>query len=82
MYWKSKNGEQILIKEMTDQHLINCLNMLKKNYKNKLDNGYSALGTFSSDSMASYYAEGEVNSIHLPDSYYELLKEYTARGLK
>lgn len=55
LYWRTKSGERIAISEMTEKHIRNAVSMLERKYDETLDAAYS----FSGDTMASYYAEGE-----------------------
>lgn len=56
--WKTKDGRDVKVMEMTDQHLVNTVTFLQRNidiYKDDELAGYAH--GFGGD-MASYYAEG------------------------
>lgn len=62
MIWTTRDGTKIDIRDMTDTHLSNAINMLDRRIET-LQDELSACFGFPSDSMASYYAEGEVNGV-------------------
>lgn len=93
MKWTTKSGEVLDIKDMTDSHLCNAINFIKRNIENYRDNMlYSAC-------MASSQCQGDMacdcannainraenmsdNDILEETGYFELIKEKERRKLK
>lgn len=96
-HWKTKAGQIIAIKDMTDLHLTNTINMLRRKMNAKVrkeldkwDSAYSAAASLSGD-MASYYADQQLDEmwtlVQSPPSQDEvsheaLVEEANRRGLK
>ena len=40
MTWVMKDGNEIMLKDMEDSHIKNCLNMLKRNEPNEIRRGW------------------------------------------
>ena len=40
MTWVMKDGKEIMLKDMEDSHIKNCLNMLKRNEPNEIRRGW------------------------------------------
>jgi hypothetical protein len=59
--WKTKDGRDVKVMEMTDQHLVNTIAFLKRNIERYRDNEAAAYGGMSGGDMSSYYAEGEAD---------------------
>lgn len=55
--WASKEGELIAINEMEDQHLINCINLLRR----KITGAKLMFGKTSLSLLALQYLEAEAN---------------------
>jgi hypothetical protein len=68
--WTQRNGVKISICDMSDDHLLNTLRMLKRTAMRKreaaLYNAWSAVATLSGE-MASYYAEQDADRISMSD---------------
>jgi hypothetical protein len=58
--WTQKDGTKIRIKDMSDRHLVNTVNMLIRKADMERRDALMCYPTFASeDSMASFYAEQE-----------------------
>jgi hypothetical protein len=55
--WITKTGSRLKIRNMTTQHIKNCISFLYKNREREFYSVVAASSMFSPDSMASYYAE-------------------------
>jgi hypothetical protein len=83
--WKIKDGRKIRIKDMEDQHLINTIRMLNRQFElAKLNTPFP---NFSGD-MAQFYAEAEFDAFmdstveeYLP-IYVDLEEELYRRNLE
>jgi hypothetical protein len=60
--WVTKSGSKIRIRDMTTQHIKNCIRFLHKNREREFYSLLAASAMFSPDSMASYYAEQEIDN--------------------
>lgn len=90
--WTTKDGIKIPINKMSDIHLLNTLKYLEKRgkqvFEENLRAAYAVSGTFSDDSMASYYCDQDISSMEeqgfdpydIP-FYEELHKEALKRDL-
>jgi len=62
--WKTREGAQIRVCDMGDEHLVNSLKMLKRKALHMRDDAlaaaWSAASMFNGD-MATYYAEQEAD---------------------
>lgn len=65
-YWTTREGKNMLPEEFEDKHLINTLRMIERQVDNWRDaeiaSAYIFLSTVGGE-MASYYAEGEIESM-------------------
>lgn len=43
-FWTMKDGSRIRIKDMEDEHLVNCIDMLERMHSKAINDGYSCLG--------------------------------------
>lgn len=62
MVWKTKEGKEIPVASMTDQHLINAWKFFsrkKKKLEAAIESNWSAACYFDSSSIAGYYAMGD-----------------------
>lgn len=66
-HWKTKDGQSVAIKEMSDSHLQNTIAYLIRVAPAAMDEqlsaAFSAAASFDSDSMASYYADAEIHTM-------------------
>ncbi len=90
--WTTGTGQKLRICDMTHQHLINSIKLLERQaeiaYSDTMANAYATACTFDSESMASYYAEQDIDKMEeegseglLPDIYYNLKEELERRNL-
>ncbi len=64
--WRTRDERVLVIREMTTEHITNCIRMLERAYQTlceDLDFGYAYATMFPSDSMAAYYAEAELDAM-------------------
>lgn len=79
-------GEMLPIKDMTTSHIQNCMRMIERMCQAEDSSLACASSMFSGDSMASYYAEREADSIMAQTieerfpKYEELEKELSRRA--
>jgi len=90
--WKTKSGRKVRICDMSDDHLLNTIRMLKRNaeayYEYSIADGFSLLGSLRGE-MAIDHLEGQLGNLleegpdeFLPDIYWNMLDECERRGLK
>lgn len=82
--WKTKEGKEILIKDLEDSHLDNILKLMERKAKskiNKLVNFYAGVAPPSGE-MASYAFEQEMDQAfeghwedHVSEGYWDLYNE-------
>lgn len=64
--WITKTGARVKIREMSDQHLANTINFLRRNAHAAqfaaIDSGYACLCSLNGE-MAQYYCEQDINRI-------------------
>lgn len=83
MKWTMKNGKEIDISDMTDQHLINCIKMFHrvkvKLHRAAINNASCFVGLLRGE-MALYYAEQEFDRLidMSADEYLGEIPEYCA----
>lgn len=65
MIWKTRDGREMDIKDMTDSHLHNTIEYISRKLKQNYEMERLAWGTFSTlqGDMALYYAEQDCNRI-------------------
>lgn len=75
--WTKKDGTKIRIKDMTDTHLVNTVKMLIRKADIDRENTLMCFPSFASeDSMASYYAEQEWDSLNWMTPFEYAKQEY------
>jgi len=84
--WVTKDGRRIPVASMTDAHLVNAIRMMRRKGFCSVNEWWRAAGvaaSFGADSMASYYASGEVDSMgaRTNSRLDDLLAEADKRGL-
>jgi hypothetical protein len=83
--WRCRDGRKIRIKDMTDSHLRNTVNMLNLAHRNLVDN--TSYPCFQGE-MAQMYAESEWDVLQESDpfDYFPILGDLTdemeKRGIK
>lgn len=91
----TKDGERILVKKMSDTHLLNTIRMLHRNAEKFLaaetSAAWSVLGTLNGE-MAQFYCEQDIDRLEETTSedflyesvitYPELVREADRRKLK
>lgn len=60
--WITRDGVKLQLRDMTDTHLTNAIQMLDRRIET-LHDELCACFSFPSDSMASYYAEGSADEV-------------------
>ena len=82
--WTTRDGTRIRICDMTDAHLINTINMLKRAHVKETESAFAFAGMCRGD-MATYYADGVAESMLHEESvhplYDDLLADAERRGL-
>jgi hypothetical protein len=92
MEWKTKNGEILDVKDMTDSHLLNAINYIKRtNYSYRTGMAFEAemaagtmMGEMAQDSLegiANSYYNATDQEILKERGYYKLLAEKRKRNL-
>jgi hypothetical protein len=80
--WVTKDGREVPIKEMEDEHLLNTIRMLRRKGVVSTDVFDScAAYAFSNNNMAAMAAEQELSRMYLNPRFDELLEELGRRGL-
>lgn len=68
--WTTREGQQLYVTEMTDTHLLNAINYLRRAapeaHRDTVNAGYSVVGTLQGE-MASYYAERDLSILEDTD---------------
>jgi hypothetical protein len=83
--WRTKEGDQIPIDKLTDDHLRNILKMIERRYNEELDRAISEAAGLQGD-IATYYADQAVTALascrpEYTETYKELKAEAIKRGL-
>ena len=81
--WRTKDKRVILIADMEDEHLLNSIEMLKRNGYCTIaayDAGCAALGSQRGE-MAQYYAEQEMTNAKPCHELDWLIEEAKRRGI-
>jgi hypothetical protein len=81
--WKTKDGEEINIDKLKDNHLKNIVNLLKRKNYVHTNIAYSCLSYALSDNtpeMAAYSAEMEYNNMHYSKLTNAIFEEYAERN--
>ena len=87
-YWRMRNGEQILITQMSDSHLLNSIKMVQRAARKLCDETKNAAQQFESicDNTWSFtiaqledFIERGTWKDFLPPVYFDLVKEYKTR---
>ena len=65
-YWKTKDGEEIPIKELTDSHILNIMNYFEKNFEvyrqRWLSKAYMFMDSLNGE-CAKYYCENMIDLV-------------------
>jgi hypothetical protein len=83
--WITKDGRRIPVKEMSDEHIVNTIRMLRRKGGVTVDEflGMCVAVASVNGEMAQYAAEGEIADARvLPPVFDALLDEASARGLE
>lgn len=86
--WKQRNGKKIRIKDMTNSHLMNTIRMLLRSATIEKGNSLMCFPSFDGDTMASYYAEQEWDTLDEMDDWefaemeYPIFKDLTDEALR
>ena len=82
--WTTKDGQKILIEEMTDQHLLNTIAFLERVHQEEIAAAWSCLSTLRGE-MAQFYCENDIDKLESEESnhpqYDDLVEEAMSRGL-
>jgi len=90
--WRTKEGKQIKIEDLTDSHLLNIIKMLERftedNYEDELAEAASFASSMHGD-MSSYHAEQAFDEVGMKEPnpfkdypiYLSLYAEAVKRGL-
>lgn len=90
--WTTRDGREIPVNKMEDQHLVNSIKMLERNAKRDRENAISgaySICSFLQGEMATMDAENAINYLELDESeedflhpaYEHLVKEANRRKL-
>lgn len=63
--WRTRDGRILSIRDMTTEHITNCLRMLERALEQHQEAALTGLATFTPGSMAEYYARGEIDMLLL-----------------
>jgi len=58
-HWRTKNGDVLAIDEISNTHLFNIIQMLKRNWPYYFESAMSNFPAGLQGDMARYYTEGE-----------------------
>ena len=86
-YWTTRSGRTIRICDMSDMHLINSINYIRRYYDKMIASAYQMESSINPDSDAAWCIDQEISSMENGDpgdyipEFNDLLDEAIRRGL-
>ncbi len=87
MKWKTKDGKEVEVKYMTDQHLLNTQRYMQRRVKSMSEESVACAGCSFQGDMAQYYQEQDLDrlteaALNTVDVLKHFDKEVERRGLE
>ena len=83
--WTTRDGSKIRICDMSDNHLLNTINMLRRSHRELLNSAYSREASLTGE-MAQMMIESEIGMLESEESdhplFESLIGDAVRRGLK